>query len=255
MTNIHTRVGDVPIPRDEDKLGALVLSYISGITPSDKSLAKTVSDLQGSEVDAQTLFEQWFTYQEEDIAIKAHILTEVLQSLDFSKRKVKKRVESPNYLALVRKSLRDLSADESQQKHHMIGNLLYNAAVLDLTPDNILKIFISWIENYTDEHFAVLKEIADRGPLTRRDIWLYIHDKIPSEDSAAAEFYRLVIFDLSVGHLIRQQREKDYYGKVVKKRNPAEMSQDQPTEFTTTFGDEKLYELTELGKQFVRYTF
>lgn len=72
------------------------------------------------------------------------------------------------------------------------------------------------------------------------------------EDSAEADLFKLLIHDLSTGHVIRQHREKDYYGNYLKQpkraRGPA-----SPT-MTSAFEGEKQYELTELGVQFVRYT-
>jgi len=64
----------------------------------------------------------------------------------------------------------------------------------------------------------------------------------------------LLIHDLSTGHVIRQHREVDYYGNFVKsqpkKRQPGTASRIM----ASAFDDDKEYELTELGKQFVHYT-
>ena len=114
-------------------------------------------------------------------------------------------------------------------------------------------MFIKWIDIYSEPHFAVIREIYKAPGSTRQDIWLAIHGADVREDSAEADLFKLLVHDLSTGHVIRQHREVDYYGNFVKtaprKRNgPASRT------MTSAFDDEKQYELTELGKQFVHYT-
>jgi hypothetical protein len=73
------------------------------------------------------------------------------------------------------------------------------------------------------------------------------------EDSAEADLFKLLIHDLSTGHVIRQHRQVDYYGNFIKsapKKRAGTVSQ----VMASAFDDEKQYELTELGKQFVHYT-
>jgi hypothetical protein len=65
--------------------------------------------------------------------------------------------------------------------------------------------------------------------------------------------YKLLIRDLSTGSVIRQHREKDYRGNFVKKARQSRGGQSSQT-MKSAFDDEEEYELTELGKQFVRYT-
>ena len=73
------------------------------------------------------------------------------------------------------------------------------------------------------------------------------------EDSAEADLYKLLIRDLSTGEIVRQHREKDYYGNYIKQA-PKPRSQSPSQTLTSAFDNEKQYELTELGTQFVRYT-
>ena len=65
--------------------------------------------------------------------------------------------------------------------------------------------------------------------------------------------FRLLIRDLSTGSVIRQHREKDYYGNWIKKTRPSRKGQ-SPQTMKSAFDEEEEYELTELGTQFVRYT-
>ncbi len=117
-----------------------------------------------------------------------------------------------------------------------------------------VRLFLDWIENYHEAHFAVIREIhKNQGP-TRYDIWASVYGKvIPRDDSAEADLYKMLIRDLSTGGVIRQARETDGAGRFRKKTAP-------PRRMSTTgvmesaFEDTKQYVLTELGKQFVHYT-
>ena len=87
---------------------------------------------------------------------------------------------------------------------------------------------------------------------TRHEIWLQIHGPASSENSAEADLFKLLMHDLSTGHILRQHRETDYYGNFLK--SPSRKRGIPTQKLTSAFDDEKGYELTELGKQFVFYT-
>ena len=81
-------------------------------------------------------------------------------------------------------------------------------------------------------------------------MWDEIYSRPVREDSAEADLFKLIVHDLSVGHIARQHREKDRYGNFLRSRTRQRRG---PT-LVSAFDDEKEYHLTELGKQFVHYT-
>jgi hypothetical protein len=199
------------------------------------------------------LFAAWLQLQEQELREIGVTLMEVMARLDPNDPEIEKRIESPEYLSLVRKCFRDWSAAESEEKRHLIRNLLCNTAVSKLTSDDLVKLFIKWIDDYSEAHFAVIRDVYKHPGSSRQDIWVRIHGAQVREDSAEADLFRLLIHDLSVGRVIRQHREKDYHGNFIKerpKRSPGRGSR----VMTSAFEDDKEYELTELGKQFVHYT-
>jgi hypothetical protein len=117
-------------------------------------------------------------------------------------------------------------------------------------------LFLDWVDNYHETHFAVIREIYRRrnDPPTRYDIWVAIYgEPVPRDDSAEADLYRMLIRDLSTGGVIRQPRESDYMGRFIKKtRSPRRPSASSTME--SAFEDTKQYVLTDLGSQFVHYT-
>jgi hypothetical protein len=182
-------------------------------------------------------------------------MAEVALRLNLDDEKVDARVRSPEYLSLVRKCFRDWSAAESEEKRTLIRNLLVNAAACDICSDDVIKMFIGWIDNYTEPHFKVISTVYRVPNPTRFDIWEAMNGKQFREDSAEADLFKLLIHDLSVGRVMRQFREKDYSGKFLKV-NPQWNKNRSPASRTmaSAFDDDKEYELTELGRQFVHYT-
>jgi hypothetical protein len=192
----------------------------------------------------------WLKLQENEIQEIGQALREVLSRVRDTHKKVKSRIESPEYVNLVKKAFRDWGG-QGKVERQLLTNLLINGAILKLSPDYALEIFTDWIDKYSEEHFAVIELISRTPGITRKDIFLSLHPKIPQEDSAEADMFKLLMQDLTMGHIVRQQREKDYFGNFVKQTSTRRAL--GPV-INTAFDDQKFYVLTELGKQFVRYT-
>jgi hypothetical protein len=227
------------------------LGAIPGIGGAIAGIAGSWSEKEQSEFNR--LFAAWLKLQEDEIREIGITIFEVMDRLDQTDEQIRKRIESPEYLRLVKKCFRDWSAAESEEKRRLIRNLLSNAAATKICTDDVISMFISWIDMYSEPHFAVIREIYKSPGTTRQEIWDAIHSQPVREDSAEADLFKLLVHDLSTGHVIRQHREKDYYGNYLKvpTRKP---SKSPSRTLTSAFDDEKQYELTELGKQFVHYT-
>lgn len=199
------------------------------------------------------ILKRWLELQEEEIREIGVTLYEVMIRLDRADEKVRERIESPEYLKLVKKCFRDWSAAESEEKRILIRNLLANAASCQISTDDIVRLFIEWIEKYSEAHFAVIREIYKNEGITRHQIWQNINGEAAREDSPEADLFKLIVHDLSVGHVARQHRQVDYHGNFVPppKKKPQKGGR---RGYTSAFDDEKQYVLTELGKQFVHYT-
>ncbi len=155
--------------------------------------------------------------QQDEIREIAATVAEVLSRLDLNDEEVRKRLESPEYLRLLKKCFRDWSAAESEHKRILVRNLLTNAAVnKDFCTDDVIRMFVQWIADYSEIHFKVIRWVYKNRGCTRMDIWMAIHGAVVKEDSAEADMFKLLIRDLSTGSVIRQHREKDYYGNSIK---------------------------------------
>lgn len=116
-----------------------------------------------------------------------------------------------------------------------------------------MKLFIDWIDTYSDFHFEVVGEIYRSNGVSRGGIWRNLGKPTVREDSAEADLFKLLIRDLSTGSVIRQYRETDYHGNFLKKENRHVPKGQGSRTMESAFDDDKGYGLTDLGKQFVHY--
>ena len=174
--------------------------------------------------------------------------------LDTSDENVRERIESAEYLALLRKAFRQWSAAESEEKRVLIRNLLCRAANDRFCDDDVVRLFIQWIADYSELHFKVIKYVYQNEGSTRAEIWEGLKGTPAREDSAEADLFKRLIHDLSVGHVIRQHRETDAEGNFLRVPTSRQRRRSVSRTMTSAFEDDKPYELTELGKQFVFYT-
>lgn len=193
----------------------------------------------------------WLKLQQDEIREIGITVAEILSRLDLNDAEVQQRIESQEYLSLIKKAFRDWSAAESEAKRILVRTLLTNAAVNKICTDDVVRMFIQWVDDYSELHFKVIRWIYQHPGSTRLNIWMGVHGARVREDSAEADMFKLLIRDLSTGSVIRQHRETDYYGNFIKRTRSAGRSSQV---MKSAFDNEEAYELTELGKQFVRYT-
>lgn len=211
-----------------------------------------------SEQDQQRINEiihMWLKTQADELQEIGQTMFEVMAKLDLADERVKERLESPEYLRLIKKCFRDWSAAESEEKRQLITQLLINAAGAHITTDDIVSLFVTWIDTYSEGHFKVIRAIYNHAGSTRRDIWQRMNpesESLPREDSPEADLFKLYIHDLTMGHLIRQHRPTDYAGNFI--RQSPRRGSGSSNSYTSAFDASKQYELTQLGEQFVHYT-
>ena len=166
---------------------------------------------------------------------------------------ISERLESEEYLDLVRRSFRAWDRADTDEKRKYVANLVSNSSGTALCSDDVIRLFIDWLDMYHEAHFAVIREVYKNPGSSRYDVWMEIYGELPREDSAEADLYRLLIRDLSTGGVIRQDRETTYDGQFLR-QSRSRRSGPAPITMTSAFEDTKPYVLTELGKQFVHYT-
>lgn len=230
-----------------------VLAAMSSV-PWVGGLIGAAASLHGEQDQSKVnvLQQQWLEEHSARLRELVMALTEVMARLEKLGEQARERVESDAYLALVRKGFRVWDQSDTQEKRRLIQKLLASAGASLLTPDDLVRLFIEWIDRYHEAHFAVIREIYKNPGSTRSEIWEAIHGAEVREDSAEADLFRLLISDLSLGRVIRQERGTDGEGRFLRKARTA--GRGAPSRvMKSAFDDKEEYVLTSLGEQFVHY--
>jgi hypothetical protein len=224
------------------------IPWVGGLIAAAASLSaekdqQKVSDLQ----------RLWLDEHKGKVQELGNTLNDIFGRLDNFGPEVQERIESPEYLALVRKSFRSWDEADTEEKRQMLKKLITNAGAKNLCPDDLIRLFINWIDQYHEAHFLVIKEIYRHPRTTRGQIWDSINGQRPRDDSSEADLFRYLIRDLSTGGVIRQERETDMDGRFFKKDTRGQSHSNPSRVMESAFENTKPYVLTELGKQFVHY--
>lgn len=190
---------------------------------------------------------------EDEMREKERVLGEVIVRLDVHDEEIKQRIRSDEYQRILKKAFRNWAGTESRKKQEYVRNLLTNAAAAKLVSDDVVMLFLEWLENYSEFHFLVIAEIYKSPGSTRADIWELLEKEPVREDSAEADLFKLLIRDLSTGGVIRQHRETDYQGNFITRKGPPVRKGTGSRVMKSAFDDKEQYELTAIGGQFIHY--
>lgn len=198
---------------------------------------------------------QWLEEHHAKIMALKETLVEIQNRFEALGAAIDERIQSEQYLALVRKAFRAWDNADTAEKRRYAANLVTNAAGTRVCSDDVLRLFLDWLELYHESHFAVIREIYKNPGSTRYDIWVNLYgENTPREDSAEADLFRLLFRDLSTGGVIRQERDTNTLGQFVRRTPQRSRKGHAPSTMESAFEDSKAYVLTEMGKQFVHYT-
>lgn len=201
-----------------------------------------------------TLQTQWLEEHHAKLSSLRDTLQELQRRFVTLGDSIEERIQSEEYLGLVRKAFRAWDAADTDEKRCYAANIVTNSAGTRICSDDVVRLFLDWLELYHEAHFAVIREIYNNPGSTRFEIWSEIYGATPREDSAEADLFKLLIRDLSTGGVIRQERDINHLGQFVRKRPRRSRPVQASTTVESAFDDSKPYVLTELGKQFVHYT-
>lgn len=234
--------------------GKFVVAALGAI-PWVGGFVAAAAEIKGDEagVRQDDLQTQWLEEHQKKLRLLAETLIAIEERLEQLGPEIEERIESPAYLSLVRQAFRVWDEAETDKKRQYVANVVANCAGTRVCNDDVVRLFISWLDLYHEAHFAVIGEISENPGSTRYDIWTAMYGELPREDSAEADLFRMLIRDLSTGGVIRQARGTTEAGEFVRRR-PQPRRGPASSVMKSSFDDGDQYMLTELGKQFVHYT-
>ena len=70
---------------------------------------------------------------------------------------IDERIQSEEYLGLVRKAFRTWDEADTDEKRHYAANIVTNSAGTRVCSDDVVRLFLDWLELYHEAHFAVIR--------------------------------------------------------------------------------------------------
>lgn len=250
--------------KDHAKYYRAILSAALGSIPWVGGVYAALISLQAEsdQEEVNNLQKMWLMEHKEKIINLGQTLKDITKRLDDfctnteAEKIVLNRIQSPEYLTLVRETFRAWDEASTFDKRDKFKKLITNAAAIELCTDDMIRIFIKWIAEYHEYHISIISVVYKNPGISLGSIWDQVFGKEgegrPRENSAEADLYRTLIRDLQLGGVIRQQRDVNYAGQFVKKSTKGKSSASSSV-LKSSFDDDDEMELSELGGQFVRY--
>jgi hypothetical protein len=251
-------ISDIPeLPHGPKGSGVArgTLNVVGGLIPFAGGLLAAAASAwsENEQHKINDFLHHWIQMLAAEMREKQQTILEILSRIDMRDEETAKRVESPAYQTLMRKAFRDWSGAESEAKRTMVRNLLVNAAGSRVASDDVVKLFLDWLDTYSEFHFEVIGAIYNNAGITRGGVWRKLGRPVVREDSSEADLFRLLFRDLSTGGIVRQHRETTYAGDFIAKRAARPPQKGESKTMKSAFDNEEQYELTALGEQFVHY--
>jgi hypothetical protein len=251
--------GDVPGDEspNSNKWIRGAMNAAGGAIPFAGGLLSAAASVWGEEEHrrATEALRAWIKMLEDELREKQRTILDIMARLDMHDKRIADRVKSSEYQSILKQAFRSWAGTESRKKQIYIRNILTNAASSTIVSDDVIRLFVKWLHDYSELHFAVIAELYKHPGSTRGQIWRNLGKSEVREDSAEADLFKLLVRDLSTGGIIRQHRETDYYGNFVAKKGTVARSgsRGDTRTFKSAFDETETYELTALGQQFVHY--
>jgi len=223
------------------------IPWVGGLIGATAALSAEQGQSQVNE-----LQQQWLKLHTEKLGLLESELEHIVAAVEKEGELALERLESDEYHGLARRGFQIWDTAITDDKRHAVRRILTNAAVTRIVSDDLVRLFLSWVESYDETHFKVVAALRRAPGQTRSSLWESIDGRIVREDSAEADLFKMLIRDLAMGGVIRQTREKTPDGEFIKQstrgpRKPASRL------VVSAFEDGKEYELTDLGHRFVGY--
>jgi len=197
------------------------IPWVGGVMAAGLAYKQDVSSAH-----QDSLRDRWLDQHQRKLEELRQTLEAMLHRLESLGPDIEDRMESEEYLQLVRKTFRIWDEADTAEKRGLLVSLITNAAGKRIVSDDILRLFLNWIDAFHEAHFAVIREIYNNPSSTRYDIWVAIYgETIPRDDSADADVFKMLLSDLNIGRVIRLRRDSDPQGRWQRKTPRAPRAQ------------------------------
>lgn len=225
-----------------------VLPWIGSLLSASAALH---AERQQQEVNL--VVQRWLDEHEARLVALRASLASVADRVDALGEGAVARLNHEAFLPLVRRAYQGWDRAQHKAKRQLFERLLVSAAGLDGDgwQGDRVRLFVDWIDRYDAAHFRIVSALNARPGLTRLGIWRATgrDGALPREDSSEADLYRMLVHDLSAGRVMRQVRRTDAHGRFLRTARGRAIG----PFLASSFDDRAPYELSELGRDFVRF--
>ena len=89
---------------------------------------------------------QWLKEHQKKIQMLGATVQMIAQRFESIGSEIDERIQSEEYLAIVRKSFRIWDQADTEEKRKLLANVVTNAAGTRATSDDVVRLFLDWIE-------------------------------------------------------------------------------------------------------------
>lgn len=240
---------------DWKKYGRVGMAALGGI-PWIGSILGAIATLSSEKDSEKTnkLLYLWVREHEEKLKLLVQDLRAICARLDGFGDQITGRIQSPEYLNLMRKTFRVWDAADTAEKRDMLRKVITNAGGVSIVQDDIVRLFVELIDRLNELHFRIIRDIFFNPGISSYELALNLFGGIPQDNSAKADLFKALMHDLNMADLVRQPREADHTGQFVRK-TPEKRPKDYEASryLKTPFDPDKKQILTALGTEFVHY--
>ena len=128
--------------------------------------------LEKDEIKQDSLQSMWLEEHRRKLELLSETLNGIGTRFESLGSEIEERIQDEKYLDLVRRAFRVWDRADTDEKRKYVSNLVTNASATTLCSDDIIRLFIDWLDLYHEAHFAVIREIYRHPRCTRYDLSL-----------------------------------------------------------------------------------
>jgi hypothetical protein len=229
-------------------LGAI--PWVGGVAAALATLKTEDGQLQTNE-----LLRGWLSAHEQRMAMLERDVRWLVNRIEMLGEEAVEWAESEEYLALVHKAFQGWDRAGTEEKRRYFAGLLANAAGTRMCSDDLIRLFIDWIDRYHESHFTIIRFVYQNPGATKYEIGVdLLGEDLPADNSAEADLFRELFRELNMSGIVRQARGTDEDGRFLRRQPTRRAPKGMASRvMESSFEDSKPQVLTELGKQFVHY--
>ena len=143
----------------KNRIFSKIISAALGIIPWVGGYLSAIESYKSGELQVKhnLLYEQWLTVHADKMNTLRKMLSEILKRFEEFSDDINERLESEEYLQIVKKAFRSWDNADTTEKQELIRKLIANAGAHKLVTDDLIRLFIDWLNLYHEIHFAVIR--------------------------------------------------------------------------------------------------